>query len=137
ERQARGAVDPGALPAEDVHRARGPAARLPGRARRAHLSPVHPVTRLVAFAIISAFVRLAYADDHLTREQCTKQKVDVRPGAPLGTDAHVLPTTPGGIDAPIPWSDLAIDGKFVEDATAVRALLAPTIQRYRTTLTPA
>jgi outer membrane protein assembly factor BamA len=92
----------------------------------------------LALALALASLRSARADDtHLTREQCTKQKVDVRPGAPLGGDAHALPSTPGGIDAPIPWSELAIDGKFVDDAATVRALLSPTIQRFRTTLTPA
>jgi len=57
--------------------------------------------------------------------------VDTTPGAPI------IPLPPGGVATPIPWTEFAVEGSFVQGDTAasLHALLEPTLAQYRTTLT--
>ena len=73
--------------------------------------------------------------DDVTLDDCIKQQIDTRPGAPLNLGNEAAP--PGGLDAPIPWSEFVVEGKLVDPKPTVKALLAPTVERYKTTLTQA
>jgi hypothetical protein len=55
--------------------------------------------------------------------------LDLTPGALLSatTDEFALAT-------PIPWSEFVVDGKLIDAKQTVHALLEPTLQQYRTSL---
>ena len=57
--------------------------------------------------------------------------LDTTPGALME------PVAAGGLDTPIPWTEFAVDGNLLESSDAVHALLEPTMQQYRTTLSNA
>jgi outer membrane protein assembly complex protein YaeT len=89
---------------------------------------------LVSILVCWAAIARAQPDDalkpmELTPAQCAA--IDTTPGAPLGgapaSDVLAMPE---------PWSDFTVEGKLVEPAATVRALLEPTMAQYRTSLTP-
>ena len=73
--------------------------------------------------------------DDVTLDDCTKEQIVTTPGAPLHLGNEAPPS--GGLDAPIPWSEFVVEGKLVDPKPTVHALLAPTVERYKTTLTQA
>jgi outer membrane protein insertion porin family len=57
--------------------------------------------------------------------------VDTTPGAPT------WPEPAGGqLETPIPWTEFSIEGRLVDSTSEVHAMLEPTLERYRTSLTP-
>jgi outer membrane protein assembly factor BamA len=83
---------------------------------------------LVALAVV-ALARVAQAQPQRAPEPPSCANVDTTPGAPLG-----LPPSPGQLATPIPWNDFVVAGTLVDDAATVHALLAPTLQQFRTNL---
>jgi len=55
---------------------------------------------------------------------------DLTPGALIS----VSKATPGALATPIPWSEFEIQGSLIDDKATVRALLEPTMQQLRTSL---
>ncbi len=84
---------------------------------------------LVALAAVLALARVAHAQPSRTATSAQCANVDTTPGAPLGP-----PPAPGQLATPIPWNDFVVAGTLVDDAATVHALLAPTLQQYRTNL---
>jgi hypothetical protein len=58
--------------------------------------------------------------------------LDLTPGALLQT-----PTDEFALATPIPWSEFVVDGRLVDPKETVQALLAPTLEQFRTSLSPA
>ena len=57
--------------------------------------------------------------------------VDTTPGALLEAAGPA-----DQLETPIPWSDFVVEGQLVDPVNTVHAMLAPTLEQYRTTLTP-
>lgn len=60
----------------------------------------------------------------------TCSRLDTTPGALI----HIRPTAANVLATPIPWSEFDIEGDLIEPKETVRALLEPTLQQLRTSL---
>jgi outer membrane protein assembly complex protein YaeT len=92
------------------------------------------VTRwLIPIIVLWASVARAQPGDVLQPLQATQASclsVDTTPGALMEP-----PPAPGDLEMPIPWTDFSVEGELLDSSATVHALLDPTMQQYRTSLT--
>ena len=85
------------------------------------------MTRALVIAIVLA-AGVARAQP-ATVDATSCLNVDTTPGAPT-----TPPPAQNQLAPPIPWTDFVVEGKLIDDPALVHALLSPTLQHYRTTL---
>jgi outer membrane protein assembly complex protein YaeT len=88
---------------------------------------------LISIVVLWASVARAQSTDVLQPAQVTQADclaLDTTPGALM----EPAPA-PGELAMPIPWTEFAVEGELVDASATVHALLDPTMQQYRTSLT--
>jgi hypothetical protein len=92
------------------------------------------VTRwLIPIVVLWASIARAQPGDVLQPVQATQATclpLDTTPGALM----EPAPA-PGELAMPIPWTEFVVEGELVDSTATVHALLDPTMQEYRTSLT--